>query len=463
MFTVKDIFKITKGKKVESVFEKAEQNSLRYIQIGDLRNDSELKYTSDTNLVRVSEEDVIIAWDGANAGTIGFRLNGIIGSTLARLSIRENFQERCNSIYLGYFLSTKFDFLQNTSIGATIPHISKSALESIEINLPDLETQNKIVAILDKAKAILDKREATIRKYDELLRATFWLFFEKHKGLNIYPLISLAEITSGLTKGKKYSGKFTRFVPYMRVANVQDGFLALDDIKAIEATEEEIYRYTLELNDLLLTEGGDPDKLGRGTLWKNQINECIFQNHIFRVRIKDKDIINPDFLAFQVSSLYGKNYFLKAAKQTSGIASINSTQLKAFPVYLPPIELQNKFSQVVAKIESLKGKLNVIKQQATILLGSLSHSAFNEGLEFNTAVDLEVLLENDYDFFRENSNPKTIQLLLVRLNSDELNEKKFYEQQTYDKAKSFVFELIREGKVKQVFDPKNQKINLVVE
>ncbi len=177
MDTVKDIFNITKGKKVDSVFEKAESNSLRYIQIGDLRNDKELKYTYDTNRVKVNENDVIIAWDGANAGTVGFRINGIIGSTLSRLSIKDKYKDHCNSVYLGYYLSTKFDYLQSTAIGAAIPHISKPALESISIPLPNLETQNKIVAILDKAKAVLDKREETIRKYDELLRAVFLEMF----------------------------------------------------------------------------------------------------------------------------------------------------------------------------------------------------------------------------------------------------------------------------------------------
>ncbi|MHA8104646.1 restriction endonuclease subunit S [Aquirufa nivalisilvae] len=367
-----------------------------------------------------------------------------------------------NTKYVYYFLSSNIHLLERGFKGVGLKHLSKTYLEKIEIPLPEIEAQNKIVAILDKAKTILDKRKETIKKYDELLRATFWLFFEKHQGLNIHPLILVAEIASGLTKGKKYSGKSTRLVPYMRVANVQDGYLALDDIKDIEATEEEISRYKLEVNDLLLTEGGDPDKLGRGTLWKNQIKECIFQNHIFRVRIRDKYIINPDFLAFQVSSLYGKNYFLKAAKQTSGIASINSTQLKAFPVYLPPIELQNKFSKVVVKIESLKAKLNQLKQKASLLLESISDSAFNQGLEFNTAVDLEVLLENDYDFFKENSNSSSIKLLIERLNTDELNENRFSEQQTYNKAKSFVFELIKEGKVKQVFDEKSKNIKLTL-
>lgn len=412
-----------------------------------------------TNTFNHEEETVLITCRGATCGKVNLSepFSYINGNAMALDDLDKS---KATTKYVYYFFQS-YNF-QNVITGSAQPQITREGLRKVQIPLPDLETQNKIVAILDKAKAILDKREETIKKYDELLRATFWLLFKKHQGLNIHPLISVAEITSGLTKGKKYSGKSTRFVPYMRVANVQDGFLALNDIKDIEATEEEISRYSLELNDLLLTEGGDPDKLGRGTLWQDQINECIFQNHIFRVRIKDKEIINHDFLAFQVSSLYGKNYFLKAAKQTSGIASINSTQLKAFPVYLPPIELQNKFSDAVVKIESLKVKLNVIKQKASHLLGSLSHSAFNEGLEFNTAVDLEVLLENNYEFFKENSDAKSIQLLIERLGKDKNKKNEFYDYNLYNKAKSFVFELLKEGRVKQVYDQKSKQIKLTV-
>ena len=416
---------------------------------------------------KVKQKDILVVKDGATTGKTSFvdesfpYKEAAINEHVFRLEIDQN---QANPKYIFYFLHspTGQEQILNDFRGATVGGISRGFVDKVQIPLPDLDTQNKIVAILDKAKLVLDKRQETIAKYDELLRATFWEMFGKYQGTNSTPLISIAEIKSGQTKGKKYLGKATKMVPYMRVANVQDGFLDLSEIKEIEATEDEINRYNLKLDDLLLTEGGDPDKLGRGTLWKNQIPECIFQNHIFRVRIKDTEIINASFLSFQVSSLYGKNYFLKAAKQTSGIASINSTQLKAFPVYVPPIKTQNEFSKVVSKIESIKSKVLKSTQGANDLLKALSQLAFKGQIDFNTAVDLEVLLENDYEFFKEHSSAKSILLLLERLDKTELNDKKFSEQEIYDKAKSFVFELLKERKVKQVFDEKTKQVKLTV-
>lgn len=129
-----------------------------------------------------------------------------------------------------------------------------------------------------------------------------------------------------------------------------------------------------------MTEGGDPDKLGRGAVWHNQISNCIHQNHIFRVRV-EKESIAPEFLSMLVGSAYGKMYFLKSAKQTTGIATINSTQLKNFPVPLPPLPLQQKFARVVEKVESMRQSQSQSKQQIEDLFSALMQRAFRGELE----------------------------------------------------------------------------------
>ena len=145
---------------------------------------------------------------------------------------------------------------------------------------------------------------------------------------NTIPLEDAAEIGSGLTKGRKQVNGTFENVPYMRVANVQDGFLDLSEIKTIPANAAERQRYALRVGDLLMTEGGDPDKLGRAALWRGEVQGCLHQNHVFRVRAKCTTFL-PQYLAAVMGSSYGKAYFLKVAKRTTGIASINRTQLGA--------------------------------------------------------------------------------------------------------------------------------------
>jgi type I restriction enzyme S subunit len=144
----------------------------------------------------------------------------------------------------------------------------------------------------------------------------------------------VGRIGSGITLGRTFFSEDTRSVPYLRVANVKDGYLDLSGVYNVEVPERDIERCRLQFGDLLLTEGGDPDKLGRGTFWENQLPECIHQNHIFRVRF-DLDHLLPQFVSYQMQSPYGKAYFLAHAKQTTGIATINQQVLARFPLMIP--------------------------------------------------------------------------------------------------------------------------------
>ncbi|GAA63677.1 hypothetical protein P20311_1467 [Pseudoalteromonas sp. BSi20311] len=152
-------------------------------------------------------------------------------------------------------------------------------------------------------------------------------------------LEKVAEIQTGISKSA--SRKLTDPIeaPYLRVANVQDGHLDLSVIKHISIERKNLERYTLKTGDVLLTEGGDFDKLGRGTVWNNEIESCVHQNHVFSVRT-DASVLLPEFLSILTASSYGKRYFISCSKQSTNLASINSTQLKQFPVLLPSLDVQ---------------------------------------------------------------------------------------------------------------------------
>jgi len=98
--------------------------------------------------------------------------------------------------------------------------------------------------------------------------------------------------------------------------------------------------------DVLMTEGGDFDKLGRGTVWNGEIENCLHQNHVFAVRPK-KDQACSGYLAAIAASDYGRTYFLSCAKRSTNLASINSTQLRALPVPVVPLSEQKRIAAVI--------------------------------------------------------------------------------------------------------------------
>ena len=328
--------------------------------------------------------DIIICTSSGSSEVIGKTAfverdwEGSFGAFCA--GIRAN-PKKCDPAYLFYYLRSRaFRSWTQRSSGVNIKNIRKSELDLFEVPLPPHSEQRRVASILDKADGIRRRHTEVIKLTDMLLKSIFLEMFgdsvsnpmgwsEERK------LGEVSEIISGITKGRKLNDQKTREVPYLAVINVQDRYLRLDPLKTIEATEDEIRKYRLMLNDLLLTEGGDPDKLGRGTLWRCEVPECIYQNHVFRVRLHD-ETLNPVFLKWLVGSARGKAYFLKSAKQTTGIASINKTQLEGFPLFIPPIALQRQFEKVRKKVRTVENKIKVEAFVDNELFTSLSQHAF---------------------------------------------------------------------------------------
>lgn len=168
------------------------------------------------------------------------------------------------------------------------------------------------------------------------------------------PLGAICEIVSGITKDSKKQGDDYREVPYLRVANVQRLQLNLSEVKTIPAKESTIASYRLEPGDILLNEGGDRDKLGRGWIWQGQISECIHQNHVFRARIRNGKAI-PKWIAYYANTNEARAYFLATGKQTTNLASISKKNLGALPVPLPPVDIQES---IVAEIDTQLSRLD---------------------------------------------------------------------------------------------------------
>lgn len=166
--------------------------------------------------------------------------------------------------------------------------------------------------------------------------------FKTPSGWLRVPLHEIAEVRGGIAKGRT-GLKDPVALPYLRVANVQDGHFNLSEVKTIEIERSEIDRYSLKAGDVLMTEGGDFDKLGRGAVWRAPISPCLHQNHVFAVR-PCADLLDPDYLSALSASRYGRTYFTGCAKRSTNLASINSSQLKAFPVLLPPLGEQKRIS-----------------------------------------------------------------------------------------------------------------------
>ena len=287
--------------------------------------------------------------------------------------------EKIYNRYLYHFLKNKTAYLNSLGRGATFKEISKSIVENIEIPLPSLEEQQEIAAVLDKVSDLITKRRQQLEKLDLLVKARFVEMFgdmvQNPKEWSCRSLEEMANIVSGITKGRKTKENDLIEVPYMAVSNVKDGYIDWTTIKTILATRSEIEMYRIMPNDVLMTEGGDPDKLGRGAIIYAPLENCIHQNHIFRVRLNET-ILLPIYFSEFLKHQRAKQYFLRCAKQTTGIASINMRQLRGLPTLVPPIDLQNQFADFVEQTEKTKTSIKESLEKLETLKKALMQEYF---------------------------------------------------------------------------------------
>ena len=277
-----------------------------------------------------------------------------------------------NYKYLYYVLS-------NANIPNTGYNRHFKWLKEVDIPLPNTDEQKKIVDTLDKISELIALRKKQLAKLDQLVKSRFVELFgdmllnemEWKEAL----LETLADVVSGITKGRKTREADLIEVPYMAVSNVKDGYIDWTTVKTIMATKQEIEQYRLLPYDVLMTEGGDPDKLGRGAVIAAPLENSIHQNHIFRVRLQTEKIL-PVFFSEYLQHQKAKRYFLRSAKQTTGIASINMKQLRALPVLVPPLELQEQFVAFVERTDRSKLAIQQSFDKLELLKKSLMQEYF---------------------------------------------------------------------------------------
>lgn len=253
--------------------------------------------------------------------------------------------------------------------GSTRSRINLGLMAGRKVLLPPIHEQERIANFLDEQTARIDALIAEKEALKNSLREHQYSYASHlmTRGLssgirlkatghpevgdipqhwNVKRLKFLGEVRSGIAKGKDHGGRDVVSLPYLRVANVQDGYVDLGEVLEIEVGTHEVERFLLQAGDVLMNEGGDNDKLGRGTVWRGQIQPCVHQNHVFAVRLQDVSV--ADWVARFTSTDAARTYFFLRSKQSTNLASINQANVRELPVPMPSEEERR---QIMAELE----------------------------------------------------------------------------------------------------------------
>ena len=260
-------------------------------------------------------------------------------------------------------------------------------IEKMDLPVVSILEQQRIVARIEELLTQLDASlsdlkiaKAQLKIYRQAVVSTAYPALTDE---NTKKLSDIAEITGGITKGRQLENSETVYLPYLRVANVQNGYLDLTEMKEIQLKKSEVEKYLLNFGDVLYTEGGDRDKLGRGTIWRNEIENCVHQNHVFKARI-DAEKALPLYVSYWSMTTPARNYFYAKGKQSVNLASINKTVLSMLPIPLVSVAQQKEIvAEIEAKLsvcDSIEKTVDTTLQQAEALRQSILKKAFEGGL-----------------------------------------------------------------------------------
>ena len=363
------MIKIVKGRKAPEVFDEPQSDTRRYLQIDDLRPEATMKYARDDRGVLATQDDVLIAWDGANAGTVGFGLEGYAGSTIA---ILRPMSKNIYAPFLGYFLHSKFEYIQKNCTGATIPHVSRQSLVDLQLELPPLSEQQRIAAILAQADRIRRLRRYAHTLSDTYLQSVFLQMFgdpvTNPMGWEISKLgTQIKSIRYGTGSPPKYQ---KGGIPFIRATNIKRGTIQEDGLVYISKTDaRSIEKCKVDAGDLILVRSGV------------NTGDCALIPPEFDGAYAAYDLIiqipypKNYYYNFIINSDYGKS-IIRPLSRRAGQPHINADQTKELSFPLPSVPLQQQFAHIVHKFERLRAQQRESTRQAEHLFQTLLHRAF---------------------------------------------------------------------------------------
>ncbi len=298
--------------------------------------------------------------------------------------------EGVNREWLAYLLSSPVIRSQiserATGTKDSMRNISQGVLGELECFLPPAEEQRRIVAALDEQLSRLDAAVEAVQQ-SQTRSGQLWssILHQMTEGTllrNVRRPVTwertavVAAVQGGIQKQARRRPVENKF-PFLRVANVPRGRLALEEVHEIELFEGELERYRLESGDLLVVEGnGSPDQIGRAASWRGAIENCVHQNHLIRVRPGPK--LRPEFLELAWNSPKVAQQLKKVASSTSGLYTLSTAKVKSVEIPVPSLEEQDALLEATQQWRAKQLAAEATQQAALVRAVGLRRSLLAE-------------------------------------------------------------------------------------
>lgn len=422
-------------------------------------------YTSSPKLTKwIDKEqhfDEALIFGTGGLASVHFEDQPFSTSTDCIVAITTNKEIKTKFVY--YYLFGNIHLLERGFKGAGLKHISKKYIENLDIPVLPIETQNKIVAILDNANSIIEKRQRTIEIFADLLRASFLEMFgdpiSNSKNWNIELLGDIAKLERGRfsPRPRNDPSYFGGEYPFIQTGDINNSHYRL-----------KIYTQTLNEKGIKVSK-----KFSIGDIVIAIVGATIGATSILQIdayatdsiiAIKSTGKTNNVFLEMLLR--FYRQVLLDTAPEAAR-ANINLSILNKLKIITPPIQLQNKYLEIDKRIEAETERLSISLEQLKQLQNSLIQKVFNGQLNFNVDFELDSLIQEIDLQKKENDLSKiTSDIAYLQRLVDKLNNQEFKEKDLYDKAKHGAFQLMAvkevERRVIQEYDENSKSLKLAL-
>ena len=284
---------------------------------------------------------------------------------------------------LDYFYYFMRNFKMETlAESTTVPSVRKSRLEELKIQVPTLDIQEIICKKLNSTERIMVKRRQQLEELDMLIKARFVeLFGDPNTNPHSYPTaefgtVLIVEPQNGLYKPQSDYVTDGNGIPILRIDGFYNGKVTdFRTLKRLICSEEDIKRYELHENDIVINRVNSIEYLGKCGLIQGLVEKTVFESNMMRLHV-DESKLNPCYISHFLCSQYIYQQILKRAKKSVNQASINQKDVQSFVICIPPIELQTQFADFVTQVDKLKVEVQKSLDKLQMLFDSLMQRYF---------------------------------------------------------------------------------------
>jgi len=319
----------------------------------------------------IKNGDILISWSASLGIFVWNRGDAFLNQHIFKAILNEKIIDRHFFVFV---IRTILEDMKRKTHGSTMKHIIKSEFNNTPIPLPPIETQRKIVAILEKAEETKKLRMQADEFTDRLLQSVFLeMFGDPVKNPKGWEKSKIREITVHHKQGFYTNSDYVdEGIKLIRITDITEfGKLFYDNMPFLRLDTKTIEQFKVQIGDFLFARSGV--SIGRCAIVEKDI-PCVFGSYIIRFRFDLNKINNKVFLfLMKLPQLQAE---LKKYGHGSANPNINAENIKNIEVIVPPLPLQQKFVQIVEKVEATRQNQEQSRQEIDNLFNALMQKAF---------------------------------------------------------------------------------------